>query len=69
MIYTLQITAETGREHSPALHVPVEVTTITTTAQDVSDAEVEMVTEAFKAQIRYVLESRLLRTKPGVEND
>lgn len=55
MFYTLQITAETERDMPAALHRPASIETFTGSKENVTEEEIEMVAEAFKAQVKTLL--------------
>lgn len=55
MFYTLQITAETDRDLPPCLHRPVSIETYTGRKENVTEAELDVIAEAFKAQVRDLL--------------
>ena len=55
MFYTLQITAEPERDHPAAMHRPATIETFTGRKDNVTDDEIEMVAEAFKAQVKQLL--------------
>lgn len=51
MIYALRIIAETSRNVTERQHSPVVVETITNSKEIITEEELRMVAEAFKAQI------------------
>lgn len=55
MFYTLQITAETEVDKPAAMHRPATIETLTGRKENVTDEEIEMVSEAFKAQVKQLL--------------
>lgn len=55
MFYTLQITAEPERNQTAAIHRPASIETFTGRKENVTDEEIEMVAEAFKAQVKTLL--------------
>ena len=55
MLYTLQITAEPETGRPAVMHTPATIETITVRKENVTDEEVEMVAEAFKAQVKQLL--------------
>jgi len=57
MFYTLQITAEQKKDTLACQHHPISLETFTGRKEDVTDAELDMVAEAFKAQVREILAS------------
>lgn len=55
MFYTLQITAEPASDQPAAMHRPATIETFTGRKENVTDEDIEMVAEAFKAQVKQLL--------------
>lgn len=59
MFYTIQITAEPNNDKLPRLHKPCTLQTLTEKKEDVTDEEVEMVADAFKRQVKQLLQEMI----------
>ena len=59
MFYTLQITAESESDMTPRLHRPCSLETLTGRKENVTDEEIDMVADAFKQQIKQLLQTMI----------